>query len=236
MGFLGKLFGGSPDKKQPKSAREALPSAVEALNDWLAVKASSAQLCCVYSSGEDANRELRKDGRCRGWHFDFHHPQSQSFYLVRVLDGKAKGWERTATSDPIEYIYTLYGAIDRGKWQTPPVVLGDDWVDSTDAATVAFSALEREMADVDPGILGDYFLLSVFLPASYTRYLNPDWEPKLLQQPAPEDLCYAAIVAHIDVDTHDALIVYVNAKTGQETAAERFRFPPYTSMGSNADW
>lgn len=236
MGFLGKLFGGPSEAKQPRTARETLPLAQEALNNWSPAQAPSAQLCCVYTSGEDANRELGKDGRSRAWHFDFYLEKSRSFYLVRVVDGKAKGWERPLSEKPVEYIYCVYGAEGGEKAFPEPIALPPSWVDSPDVAQGALVALNREMAGTERGILEDYILLSLFLPARYIRYGQPNAEPKLLTKPVPADLCYAAVLGHIDVDQHDALVVYVNAATGQEAAVERFRFPALVTIGWSADW
>ena len=236
MSPLGKLFGRSGEGKQPRSAREAFPLAQDALTSWSAVDAPSAQLCCVYSSVMDADRELGKDGRSRAWHFDFHLEKSQSFYLVRVVDGKAKGRERRASKNPVEYIYALYGSTDKARKFAEPVMVPHDWVDTTAVAETAYAAFERELADLDPGILYDYGLVCICLAASYVRYLHPEWEPTLLHKPVPSELCYAALIAHADIDQHDSLMVYVNAATGEEAGAERFRFPEFGFMGTSADW
>ena len=229
---LGKLLGGGADSKRSLSAREALPLAQDALAAWSPVQAANAQLCCVYTSPEEANRELQWDGLCRGWHVDFYLPGSQTFYLVRVLDGKAKGWERKNTGKPVEYIYALYG----GSGFANPVSFPEGWVDSTTMAQQARAALEQHMQDLAPEDLADFHLLTLVYLAPYLRYLHPEWTPRLLQEPAPEAPCCAMIAAHVDADCHDALAVYVDVLQGETLACERFRFKAYSMVGSSFDW
>lgn len=235
MGFLGKLFGGGEAKK-PLTAREAVPLAQEALREWSATQAAAAQMCCVYTSGEDANRELRKDGRCRAWHVDYYMERSRSFYLARVVDGKVKGRERPLSESPVEYVYCVYGAEGGEKNFAEPVPLPAEWIDSDLAARAAFAALEREMAGTDRGILDDYIPLSICLPAQYVRYIQPDASGLQLTQAPPQQLCFAVLLSHIDADDHDSLIVYVDAATGREAAAEKFRFQAFQTAGFSADW
>jgi len=234
MGIFGKLLGGGSEMKRPLSAREALPLAEEALQSWSPVKASSAHLCCVYTSVEEANREILKDGRCRAWHFDFCLPNAQMFYLVRVVDGKAKGKERTFLKRPVEYIYALYGSDDKEGQFAEPCLLPSDWADTPAVAEAALGVLGREVSDA--ALLDDYGIFCICLTAGYLRYLHPQAKPKLLQTPAPSDLCYAAMVSHVDIDTHDSFMVYVNAATGELVHAERFRFPALFNYGVSADW
>jgi hypothetical protein len=236
MGFLRGIFGGSSGSKEARSAREAFPLAEEALEAWSATRASGAQLCCIYSSGEDSNRELQLDGRSRSWHFDYYLPASQSFFLVRVTDGKVKAWERKLQDRPVEYIYALYGSGDAARGFCDPLALPSDWVDTTAVAQTASAALYREMADVDAADLKDFMLLSMFFHGSYLRYTHLEWKPKFLEKPTPEAPCCAAILSHIDADAHDSLVVYADAMTGGELACERFRFPEYVILGNSADW
>jgi hypothetical protein len=109
-------------------------------------------------------------------------------------------------------------------------------VDTDIAAEAAMRAFRREMSDIDPADQADYVLLTLVYLAPYVRYLHPKWEPALLHRSAPEAPCCAAILSHVDVDSHDSLIVYVNAVTGEEAGWERFRFPPLVIVGSSMDW
>jgi hypothetical protein len=236
MTFLQKLFGSSSADKQPRTAREAFAFARETFENRTTTAAASGRLCCIYTSLEEAQTEIRADGRCRGWHFDFWLPVSQSFYMLRITDGKARGWERKSGRHPVEYIYAVYGDGDKSGLAKEPDPLPENWVDTTVAAATAQDIFQRHMVDIDPADRADYGIMALVYPAACLRYLHPEWTPRLLSRSAPDMPCWAVLMSHIDVDCHDSLLIYVNAVSGAAAGQERFRFPPYMTMGVSADW
>jgi len=237
MGLLGKLFGGSAERKQAVSAREALPMAEEAMRGWSAAQAGEAQLCCVYTSVEDANRDVSRDGRCRAWHLDFWFPKTRTFYLVRVTDGRAKGWERPLGRSPVEYVYALYGNEDAANPYVEPVAAPADWADTPTVAQAAWEVFTATVGkELAPAVLEDYGLRCMCLNAAYLRYRHPSVQPQLLTCALPETPCYAVLITHIDIEDNDSVMVYVDATTGDVAAAERFRFPAYFNYGNSCDW
>ncbi|HOZ48063.1 MAG TPA: hypothetical protein PLO37_01830 [Candidatus Hydrogenedentes bacterium] len=233
MSLFSKLMGGSADKK-PVSAREALPLAEAALKAWSEVQAASAELCCVYSGTMDSEREILRDGRSRAWHFDFHLPASQSFYLVRVVDGKSKGRERTRSEHPVEYVCAWYGSDKRDGSFPEPIPLPDGWADTTAIAEAAFAGLRHELGkDVD---VERYGVLCLFADARYLRYAHPEAEPKLVHVPPPASPCFTAILSHEDVDREPAVLTHIDAVTADLVATQRIEFPPLFFFGISADW
>lgn len=225
MSLFGKLFGGK-GSRAPISAREALPLAQEAAAQWAPAK--TPHLCCVYTAPEDSQLSLDREGRCRAWHVDYYLPEEQRFLLVRVQDGKVKKWEKARDEKPVEYVYAVYGA----KGQAQPDPLPGEGIDSGVAVRAIYEACAAEIGSGPDR--EDYHVFALCLPATHLRHAQA--AKPLFAAPPASAVCYGAIVAHIDVEDHDAFAVYVDVRTGHVVQKERFRFPSLVIVGCSADW
>ena len=172
MAILKKLFGDKDAPKKELTAHEAYALAREELQARYPAESENAFLCCLYTSVEEAGMEIRPDGTCRGWNFDFFLPSSRRLCLVRVTNRKARGkemmWEKTQKK-PVEYIYAMYG-MDAGEAAaSEPYKIPEGWLDSTEIIAAIQQALEPHN---DPK--RELVPLALVLPSEHLRYLQEE--------------------------------------------------------------
>ena len=229
MEWLRSLFGGG-SSREPMTAREALTTAAEAVESRFPTY--DAFPCLVYASPMEANFNITRDGRSRGWAVVFWSTGREAFVLARVKDGAAKCWEKAAGNRAaiVEYVY----AVLRGGRGREPARLPPDWTDTPALLEGAVAAL--------PGLCGDaekaeaYGPLLVLFPAASCRYFQRSSQVNLFAPPPDGRAALMTIYVHEDPGDHDAYLFYVDAAGGAILHQETFRFPPLFNHGHSMDW
>ena len=224
------------------TARRSLDAhgAVRLAEDQLSISGRSegAHLCCVYMSTEEGSVPSERISSDGAWHIYYYVPKDKALFLVRIQNGKAKGWLRPLQGKPVEYLFAAYGGSDSPSEWPSPVALPSESLDFPSLAKAALKAARREATDrpQDSRRGDDYRLICLVLPASYLRYLYPRSSAMGLLHPPPSTLCCAAIVSHVDTDSMDSTIVYVDAQTGDVADCGVFRFPLFACPSCSIDW
>ncbi len=234
MPLFKKLFGGKDTPKKELTAHEAYALAREELTLKYPTEASSASLCCLYTSVNEADMEIQPDGTCRGWHVDFFLPASRNLCLVRVTKGKANvkevSWEHTQKK-PVEYIYAIYGIGAGEAVSSEPLKIPDGWLDSPALMESIRKAMEKYH---DPK--RELVPLALVLPAERLRYLQEVKAREVLSFPPTPTYCFAAICGGEDLYDEDSYLFYIESATGRVIKEHVFRFPNLFFFGTSVDW
>lgn len=242
MTLFDRLFHRNGTKNM--TAREAYRAAMEALREEGHRGAAAMRACCVYTSSEEAGDSVDEHGRSPAWHVDFCREDLACVYRVRVKGAKAKiKEERTRGRFPsAEYLYALYGLHEEVSVQANQLrPLPDSWIDSTNLLTTARRHLRAVFSDRRSGadlqeFVDRYEILTACLPALNLRYLDPEFQPRLLRQRSPDQLAWGLILAHENAEDEDAVALFMDAATGLPLQSETFRFPHLVMHGHSADW
>ena len=236
MSFLKKMFGGGAEQKKDLSAREGYELALESVRAAHPEAADAAYLCCAYTSVHDSDAELREDGICRAWHFDFFLPASQTLCLVRVRNGKAKpvelSWNDTQKR-PVEYVFAKYGMQPEQGPASEPARVPDKWLDSP---AITSAALEATRPLYESNRIADLLVVALCLPAECLRYLQEEKAKQQLDFPPAAENCFAAICSTDELYQEDSHLLYIDATTGSVVQHHPFRYPDLFYFGNSINW